>query len=227
MNEEKFGRSYLETLSFADLTKLADEHGIEVPENLNRNFLIGELLEIEEERENPSEENMIIEDADQAENSEALPLNYNETQICCILRNPVWAFVFWNISDSDKSKLKSIRDCSLMIRVCVLSSKEDLNPVEAFEIQAASESGKNGEEPANEQYVLLPAGKRFFRFELVYKSAASAKVLAFSSVVEIPEGADYLNDLQPGNIPEFSNIAKISGIEKIVMKQYKNHRHSF
>lgn len=218
MSEEKLSRAYLESLSSADLSKLADEYGIDVPENLNRNFLIGELLDLAEVNEDTSEENMIIEDEDN-NSSDMLPYSYNETQISCILRNPVWAFVFWNISDNDSIMLKSIDDCSLMLRVCVLNSKEDFNPLEAFEIQAVTDS--------QEQYVLLPAGKKFFRIELVYKASTSAKVLAFSPVVEIPAGADFLNDLQPGNIPQFSEIAKISGIEKIVMDQYKNHRHSF
>lgn len=219
MNKDILSRGYLENISFADLIKLADKYGIDVPENLNRNFLIGELLELEEESNFHSDDNMIIDDENDQNSSDYLPQSYNETQISCILRNPVWAFVYWNISDSDNNVIKSSDNSSLNLRVCLLNSSDDLNPVEVFEINTSFGT--------QEQYVLLPAGSKFFRIELVYKTATSGKVLAFTPVVEIPQGAGYLNDLQPGNIPEFSKIAKLSGIEKIVMDQYKNHRHSF
>ena len=42
-------RSYLERLSTSDLISLADEYGIDIPEDLNRRFIIGELLEATEE----------------------------------------------------------------------------------------------------------------------------------------------------------------------------------
>ena len=42
-------RTYLESLSTADLISLADEYGIDIPENLNRRFIIGELLEAVED----------------------------------------------------------------------------------------------------------------------------------------------------------------------------------
>ena len=69
MNEEKITRAYLETLSFSDLSNLADEYGVEVPENLNRNFLIAELLELAEDTSDTTE-NMII--ASEEENDEII-----------------------------------------------------------------------------------------------------------------------------------------------------------
>ena len=42
-------RTYLESLSTADLISLADEYGIDIPEELNRRFIIGELLEVIED----------------------------------------------------------------------------------------------------------------------------------------------------------------------------------
>jgi hypothetical protein len=49
MNDEFISREYLESLSFSDLSNLADKYGIDVPENLDRRFLIAEILEIVEE----------------------------------------------------------------------------------------------------------------------------------------------------------------------------------
>ena len=76
MNEEKITRAYLETLSFSDLSILADEYGVEVPENLNRNFLIAELLELAEDASGTAE-NMIIASEEESCEIVDLPQNYN------------------------------------------------------------------------------------------------------------------------------------------------------
>ena len=60
MEDEKINRGYLETLSFSDLVKLADEYGVDVPEDLDRRFLICEILELVQENSNDSSSNMII-----------------------------------------------------------------------------------------------------------------------------------------------------------------------
>lgn len=219
MNAEKINRSYLETLSFSDLSNLADEYGVDIPENFDRRLLIGELLELVEEGNASSGENMVIASEKTSDNSEDLPENYNETQISCVLRNPVWAFVFWNISENDLSKLKELPDYDLMIRVCILSSMDEMNPVETFEVNASDDT--------QEQYILLPSGKKFFRFELVYVAGNQGEVLAFSPVIKIPQGGEALNEFVPGKENDYSKIIQLSGIEKVLMNQYTNHRHSF
>lgn len=219
MKAENMNRSYLETLSFSDLVKLADEYDVEIPENLDRRFLIGELLELYQEEKFHVDESMIIAGADVLEKSESLPKNYNENEISCVLRNPAWLFVFWNLRETDSAMLKSLNSYSLMLRVCSLSSPDEQIPEEAFEIQAAADS--------QEQYVLLPQGKRFIKVELVYITGNTGKVLAFSPVIEIPQGADFMNNLQPGKMQDFTEIIKLSGIDSVLMSQYKNHRHSF
>jgi hypothetical protein len=45
--------------------------------------------------------------------------------------------------------------------------------------------------------------------------------------MEIPQGSDALNNIQPGKQGDYPEIIKLSGIENILMNQYKNHRHSF
>ena len=218
METENINRAYLETLSFSDLSKLADAYGVDVPEDLDRRFLICELLDIVEESKFFNED-MVISTGKSSDDSIVLPHGYNETQISCILRNPVWAFVFWNISNSDNNKLKELHDCTLMLRVCSLPSAEELTPKESFEIKVTPGS--------QEQYVLIPAGEKYIRIELVYISGATRNVLAFSPVMEIPQGSEALNNIQPGKQSDYPEIIKLSGIENILMNQYKNHRHSF
>ena len=38
MNNEQINCAYLETLAFKDLIKLADEYGVDVPQDLDRRF---------------------------------------------------------------------------------------------------------------------------------------------------------------------------------------------
>lgn len=219
MEDEKITRAYLETLSFSDLVKLADEYGVDVPDNLDRRFLLCELLEIAEEFKHDRDSSMLISSEGAGTQNTNLPKSYNETQISCVLRNPVWAFVFWDISETDLAMLKSVADYSLALRVCILESDSDLAPVEAFEIDIAP--------GANEQYLLIPAGKKFIRIELVYSSGSSREVLAFSPIVSIPKNPDFMENYEPGVQNDFSPIARLSGIEKLLVEQYKNYRHSF
>ncbi|MCQ2593239.1 MAG: DUF4912 domain-containing protein [Treponema sp.] len=200
---------------------MADEYGIEVPENLNRLFLIAELLEIAEENKLYSDKDeMVISAVSEDGNGEnTLPESYNETQISCVLRNPVWAFVFWNISDSDALLLKNLNEYSLLLRVCSLPSKEEMTPLETFEVTVS--------EGSREQYILLPSGQKFLRLELVYISDDHRKVLAFSPVIEVPQTPEFINEFTPGKEMDFPEILKLSGINKILTDQYKNHRHSF
>ncbi len=217
MNEEKITRAYLETLSFSDLSNLADEYGVEVPENLNRNFLIAELLELAEDASGTAE-NMIIASEEESGEIVDLPQNYNETQISCILRNPIWGFVFWNISDADSLQIKD-EETSLLLRICSFNSKDELKPVEVLEVQASTTS--------QEQYILLPAEKKYIRVELLLARYATQSVLAFSPLIEIPQGPKYVDEWQPGKEFDFSQIMKLSNVEDILLNQYKKHRNSF
>lgn len=217
MNEEKITRAYLETLSFSDLSDLADEYGVEVPENLNRNFLIAELLELAEDASGTAE-NMIIASEEESGEIVDLPQNYNETQISCILRNPIWGFVFWNISDADSLQIKD-EEASLLLRICSFNSKDELKPVEVLEVQASTTS--------QEQYILLPTEKKYIRVELLLARYATQSVLAFSPLIEIPQGPKYVDEWQPGKEFDFSQIMKLSNVEEILLNQYKKHRNSF
>ena len=219
MDDEVITRAYLETLSFSDLKKLADEYGVDVPEDLDRRFLLCELLEIAEENRQDKTAGMIISFENSTNQSTNLPDGYNETQISCVLRNPVWAFVFWDISDTDMNMLSALPNYSLSLRVCILVSETELVPQESFEIELP-----NG---VNEQYVLIPAGKNFIRIELVYSNGTNREVLAFSPVVSVPKSSENVEKYQPGVENDFSPIMKLSGIEKILADQYTKYRHSF
>jgi hypothetical protein len=92
----------LESLSTRELAVLADNSGIDLPPDLERIFIIEELLDLESEDEPPREE-------DAPPLAEAvylepvpLPKQYNITYIEVLLRDPLWAFAFWEIKGHDK-----------------------------------------------------------------------------------------------------------------------------
>ena len=218
MNEEPINRASLEKLSFSDLVQLADEYGVDVPEDLDRRFLIAELLELAEESNNKEDEMIIASETD-SQQPLVLNGNFNETQVSCVLRNPAWLFVFWNLNDNDFAKINDNPACSLKLRICSFEDPKELKPDEAFEVQTPSQS--------QEQYVLLPKGKKYIKVELVCVNAGSSEVIAFSPVITIPQGAALVNDLQPGREESFSPVIELSGIKELLTEQYKNHRHSF
>ena len=218
MKEETLDCASLEKLPFSDLVKLADEYGVDVPEDLDRRFLIAELLELSEESKHLDEEMTVASEFEEGA-SVVLSGNFNETQVSCVLRNPAWLFVFWNLNDKDFARINDNPSCSLKLRICSFDDPKDNKPEEAFEVQTPSQS--------QEQYVLLPKGKKYIKVELVCVNAGQSEVIAFSPFVSIPQGSALVNDLQPGREEDFSPVIELSGIRELLTEQYKNHRHSF
>ena len=218
MNNEQISCAYLETLAFKDLVKLADEYGVDVPQDLDRRFLIAELLELAQEESNASDLQMIITDDDEENEEINLPANYNETQIAAILRNPAWLFVFWNISEFDMNKIKHQKE-TLHIKVNTYKKSENSMITDSFEVQVLDES--------QEQYVLLPKGIDFVKIELLACKVNSQETMAISSEIKVPKTSSWINELKFAKDNSFSNKLKLSGMEDVLMEQYKNHRHSF
>jgi len=220
MNDEFITREYLESLSFSDLSNLADKYGIDVPENLNRRFLIAEILEIVEEVSSEKEDMQVSSDMSEVQEF-VLPKNYNESQISCVLRNPAWLFVFWNISDFDSQQINSEFGGTLKLRICSLNDSEEAKIKDYFEVNCSVDS--------QEQYVLLPQGADFIKVELICVSDddESSKIIAFSPIIEMPKVLSLEENFVSINQSDYSEIVKLSGINEVLMNQYSTHRQSF
>ena len=219
MNDEFISREYLESLSFSDLSNLADKYGIDVPENLDRRFLIAEILEIVEEFNDEREDMQVSSEVSETEEF-VLPKNYNESQVSCVLRNPAWLFVFWNISESDVQKVKTSGG-SLKLRISSLSDSdtEEANVLEFFEVNCSQNS--------QEQYVLLPQGVKNIRVDLVSSVSGDSNIIAISPVIFIPQVLSLQEKFMTISETKFSEMAKLSGIDDILVNQYNTHRQSF
>jgi len=110
MEEVQITRSYLESLSTAELIKMADNLGVDIPPELDRVFVMEEILEIcspDEESWNPADNGLL--DTAPAETA-PLPRQYNITFIEVMIRDPLWAFVFWEIKTQDKEQIEKSPD---------------------------------------------------------------------------------------------------------------------
>ncbi|MDR1863474.1 MAG: DUF4912 domain-containing protein [Treponema sp.] len=113
MNDNSFTRSNLESLTTDELVGLADLYGTDIPPGLDRLFLIEELLEIAsekegEEEEGPLEGSWVMETG--FLEPVPLPKQYNITFIAVMIRDPLWAFAFWEVKESDKEVFEKAPD---------------------------------------------------------------------------------------------------------------------
>ncbi len=210
-------RSYLETLSTADLISLADEYGIEIPPNLNRRFIIAELLEAVEDTDEGSSDDL-LDDKHNFKYYDELPKSYNETHIGALMRNPVWAFVYWDIRTTDLQEITQTKSfLGLVLRVSLFSEEQD-TPSDSFEVSVSMDN--------REQYILLPAHESLFRIDLIAEfSAMEPRVLAYTKKMPIPHGHPEISSTSLEN--KFSPILELSGLPELLRTHYNNHRQSF
>jgi hypothetical protein len=109
MDENRLTRPYLESLTTSELARIADSFGIDIPLSLERVFIIEELLDAVSGEEGGEREGDILELADFLD-SAPLPRQYNITFIEVMIRDPLWAFLFWEIKGFDKELFEKAVD---------------------------------------------------------------------------------------------------------------------
>lgn len=210
-------RTYLESLSTADLISLADEYGIDIPENLNRRFIIGELLEAVEDAGEEKKET--LQESDVLPEGSELPTSYNETCITAIIRNPAWVYVYWDISSFDIEKLQQNHSfSSLSLKLSFFSRTDTEKPSDVFDISVSLKD--------REQYILLPTTNYSLRVDLVseFKNQLP-QVLAYSKTINLPQNLPQINTKTLEQ--DISPIMELSGFKEIIKNHYLNHRESF
>lgn len=219
MDSTSITRSHLETLSTQELISLADEYGIDIPEDLNRWLIIGELLEAAEEMNDYQPETM--QEAGEEPDQSELPVTYNETTITAVLRNPVWCYAYWDIRDADREQLSHSSDfASLKLKVSFFTEVAAIKPVESFEVSVNLTD--------RDQYVFIPNSEKHFRIDLCaeYKNQP-AKLLASSRMLTIPKGCAELEMGTAAMEEDVDPILKLSGFPELIRAHYSNYRQSF
>lgn len=213
-------RAYLETLSSADLIALADDYDIDVPAELNRRFIIGELLDVAEELKQSDDKDMTISSEVVESDLNSLPDTYNESNLTVILRNPVWAFVYWDLSNDDINLVKKSNPNSFQLHVSFFEDMSESKASDSFDIKISLSD--------REQYVLIPAGKKIMRVDLIYASSNNHfDVIASSDKIELIHVCKALAECKPGRFGKFSRIMELSGMTDLLRIHYSQHKQSF
>jgi len=147
------------------------------------------------------------------DNFESNPFNSSEevkTKVVFLPRDPDWAYVFWQISDTDREKAQSLGANKLCLRLFDASGSEgsNLNQGTLREITVDSYS--------TEWYLPIPLADRDYKVELGYKYGFNWMSLAFSSISHVPGShpseqildkfVPFNLDSTPESIPDISNL---------------------
>jgi len=177
------------------LRDIAAKEGISVEGSIDKQELIELILDaIEEDRaekvlaNNPAmkikERKFDItlnEQFDFDEDKYPLPEKYNETKIILLLRDPAWAYTYWDVKESDIEAVKvGAVDGELLLRVYELSKPEFAKPniSDFFDIPLQFEDSS--------WYINLPNRGVYYRVELILLSNHIEKVLCSSNTVLSP-----------------------------------------
>lgn len=210
----KLTRSYLQTLSTDALFTLADQYGLFLGSDLTRHLLIGELLDIDEDRINHED------DADTAASKpDGAVLSYNITEIRVVAMNPLWFFVFWDFHKRLFTELTETKNFSFF-SLCV-HSLDPNNPsksLDCFDIEVPNED--------RARYVHISFGEQLHRVDLVAHFTDGRKqVLAQSQSVS----------MQRQNIPQrlcisqnaVNRITNLSGLAVLKRSHFQHYRQAF
>lgn len=221
MIENQLSRAYLESLSTEELLAVADKIGLDIPLDLNRTFIIQEILDAHAELLNVESYDLQEESADTFERKKNKPSSaiYNSTYIDVLLRDPVWAFVFWHIREQDRRTYEASHDFNgyfLRVSSCVPGKTTE---GESFSIDVDIQDGS--------WYICFPAPQGWFTVELFVKKGRQHILLATSRPFRIPRTVRF-SPLELEQHP-LGPVLLLSGIEQmriVYAKEYSPGQYS-
>ncbi len=218
MEMTSISRSYLESLSTTDLVALADEFGLDIPEGLNRRFIIGELLEISNESESGDDVGGLA-DSEYTAPADALPESYNETKITVLVRDPGWVFVCWDFQMNLFAAITENHQFeSFFLRVNSLSSAKPSKVTDFFDVDVGVHDRK--------WYIHLSRTDELCRVDLYSRTTQEKEqLLARSGELLLPVApAPGTVDGKARRIPP---LVELSGLTELRKYHARNHRQLF
>ena len=219
-------KSYLQSVSTDELLQIADDCGIFVAKGLCRNLIIEELLEIEEDSNvsdnkflKISTDDLFLDDEMDDEGNAGLALSYNKTEIHVLLRDPMWAFAFWDFYKPEFLNIVNDPDFdSFFLRVHLFSENNLSESYDYFDIDAA--------EADRSRYFYLSFEDSVTRVELCSrKIEGEISVLAKSNLIRLRR------ENIPNNLCVLDNDVSasvyFSGISALKKQHFKNYRQAF
>jgi len=137
---EPVSRTGLESLSTGELIKLADSYGIDIPDGLERIFIIEELLEYYSTSGQEVKDEIEINPS--YPETAALPKQYNISYIEVMIRDPLWVFAYWEIKKNDREVHENANDFGgYYLRIIPLNENEtdSKSPENSFTVPVNTE----------------------------------------------------------------------------------------
>lgn len=219
-------KSYLQSVSTEELFQIAETHGVFVSKGLCRNLIIEELLELSEDRSKITDklfyaqnEHLASDDEVAGKENTGLVISYNTTEIHVLLRDPMWAFAFWDFYKPEFLNIINDTDFDSFFLRVNLFSQADLSEVyDYFDIDV-SDSDRC-------RYFYLSFEDSIARVELCSRTLeGDVSVLAKSNFTQ----------LKRENIPrnlcvlenDVSSPLFLSGLSVLKKHHFKNYRQAF
>jgi len=210
-------RERFAALSDDSLRDLAHKEGFEVPHNVARILLIDFLLEVleDEYQEVDSLNNDSVRikkikydlpynEKIGKENGEAFfPERYNDTRLVLMLRDPFWAYAYWDIRGGTLKSVKKENDAeTVVLRVLRLKNSpiDTRSVVDSFDIPLGLTDSS--------RYINIPRQDAQYCAALVLQGKTWEKQLVASNTVQVPAA------LCPDKLAA-SDIIVLSGIDKL------------
>jgi hypothetical protein len=222
MDSPRLTMPYLESLSTGELLGLAEKFGVDLPEGLERIFIIEELMELEED----AARNVIHNEQEESRELLYFPESYHKTSIDVLIRDPLWAFVFWEVNESGREKHENAADFkgySLKI-IPVGNTPGDKGGSPSANVSFLVAVSKND----NARYIgFPPEGGRGFQVELCAVYEEKSVTLAVTAPFTMPRliepvaaggktGADFLN----GGTP--NPLTQLSGADRFILTRSRD-----
>ena len=164
--------SSLARLTLRQLRQMASDLGVTLYSRKSKEDLVSAIAERQDRRDGDRE--AMEAELHSPSTSEA------STRVVFLPRDPQWAYVFWEISDSDRRQAQSEGAVFLCLRLADVTGLENgsSHPHTLQEVPVDSHS--------TEWYLPVPLCDRDYRVELGYKTESKWISLAFSSVARVP-----------------------------------------
>lgn len=226
--KEDLTRSKLEQLSQVQLEDLADEWGIEVPPALNRQILIGEILEAVQADVHPEKRCLSYGNSEDAvqqtisldeDEPQKDGFSYcNDTSISVVFRNPRWAYILWEIREPQFFEITQSEEFKGFF-------------IEIFCYGIQSEEGGKSEffipvgQDDRSWCVYLDEKAKSCKVELCYQLGSKKVALTSSSEIFLPNGLS--GDLEPTLNQTANPLQLLSGFEELRSLHFALHRQTF
>lgn len=200
-------RPYLESLTSAELSRLADCYGIDIPPDLERVFIIEEILDAAGD-EGKEAEGLPLGEAEFRE-PVPLPKQYNITFIEVLVRDPLWVFTFWEVKGHDREVHELAPDFE---GYCLRAAPAGTGGGEPFTVPVGPED--------NAWYLGFPPAGGRYTVALCVRRGEEEQVLAVSPPFSLPrftalppEGEGGAGD-EPGRLSGLEDFPVLRNVDR-------------